>query len=88
MFQLMHYYIKARIKLRFLLVGTRCPDNYPYAFMWGAYCCKTRVEDDAKANLKECNGSPISLHSVCCENSEYQRCSNVEGCINNRGIVI
>ena len=71
-----------------LLVGTRCPDNYPYAFMWGAYCCKNAVEDNANAKFGDCDGSTISLHSVCCKNSEYQKCSSTAGCRNYRGMII
>ena len=83
MFSLMRCYIQARIKVWFLLVGTRCPASYPYAFMWGAYCCKTAVEC-----YNDRLRIPISLHSVCCEHSDYQHCSSVEGCKSNRGIFI
>ena len=54
--------------------------------MWGAYCCKTAMEENANANLDECDGSSISLHSVCCQNREYEKCPGAKGCLNNMGI--
>ena len=53
-----------------------CPNDFPYAFMWGEYCCKS---------AKDCDDVEISMDSVCCKNNDYQNCSDTTGCKNNRG---
>ena len=64
----------------FLPVGVLCPNSFPYAFMWGEYCCKTSKECDETTAL--------TLDSVCCEKNEYQVCSDTTGCKNNRGMIM
>ena len=70
----------------FRVLGTWCPRHYPYPFMFGEYCCKTAKEEDLTVNFDGCNGSHLSLNSVCCKNSEYLKCPGTGGCKTNRGI--
>ena len=53
--------------------------------MWGTYCCKNNTESRAIDHLKECDGSSISMDSLCCQNDEYIRCPSNEGCTGSRG---
>ena len=68
-----------------ILLGTKCPRDYPYAFMWGAYCCKTKYEDKTNDGIQECDNSVISLSSVCCNNDEYLSCPAQGGCKDRKG---
>ena len=34
-----------------IFLGSRCPNSYPYAFMWGKYCCKTENEDSLEEHI-------------------------------------
>ena len=76
------------------VLGSWCPRLYPYAFMWGENCCKTAKEDDSTSNLQlpfnfdGCDGSPLSLNSVCCKNNEYEKCPGTGGCKTNKGITV
>ena len=54
--------------------------------MWGEYCCKTEWEGTAENNLAACDGGLISINSICCEDNQYDKCPNMVGCKNNRGI--
>ena len=54
--------------------------------MWGEYCCETELEATANHNFAACDGGPISINSVCCEDNKYEKCPHIGGCINNRGI--
>ena len=68
----------------YFLLGNRCSNDYPYAFMWGEYCCKTELEENN--NFVACDGGPISINSVCCKDNEYEKCPHIGGCKNNRGM--
>ena len=63
----------------------KCSPAYPYAFMWGEYCCKTEWEGTSENNLDACDGSLISINSICCKDNQYDKCPNMVGCKNNRG---
>ena len=54
--------------------------------MWGEYCCKTEWEDTVNSSIIACDGSKISVNSICCEDNQYQKCPKKEGCQNNRGM--
>ena len=49
--------------------------------MWGTYCCKSNLEADRGMLMEECDGSLISLDSMCCQNNEYEQCRDSRGCI-------
>ena len=76
-----------------LLLETKCPEDAPYAFMWGRYCCKhpeenkVNVKDGTQitAELKGCDGGKIGFDSTCCKNNAKKICPNIKGCIDNRG---
>ena len=53
--------------------------------MWGEYCCKYAEEDQSAVSFGGCDGSSLSLSSLCCKNSEYQKCSGTGGCQNYMG---
>ncbi len=72
----------------FYCVVELCPKSFPHAFLWGEYCCKSAKEDQPLVPLDECDGGTLALNSLCCENSEYQKCSGTRGCRNNGGITI
>ena len=63
----------------------KCSDTYPYAFMWGEYCCKSESEKSTQNNLPECDGGHISIDSICCKDDQYEKCPHIGGCKNNRG---
>ena len=73
--------------LYFSLVD-RCSSAYPFAFMWGEYCCKTESEKITQSNLAECDGGHISINSVCCEEDQYEKCPHMGGCKNKKGMHI
>ena len=53
----------------YILVKEKCPDEHPYAYFNGSYCCK-EGDEDINENLGElCDGGKISLSSVCCKNN-------------------
>ena len=79
------HFVSSVINVLYYLLATKCDKGHPYAFMWGKYCCKTPKESNANANLKGCDGSPISLHSTCCHENKNIPCANMRGCRDNRG---
>ena len=63
--------------------------------MLGGYCCKSPEENEwnnidppVDPRFEGCDGSFLSLNSMCCKNNEYQKCAHPEGCANNKGNVI
>lgn len=62
-------------------VRKRCPQSYPFAFKWGKYCCATEKEDTSTIKVDGCDGSKLSLSSICCDQNDHQECSHSEGCI-------
>ena len=64
----------------------KCTKRYPYAFMWGTQCCRYEFEDTSAYGLSECDGRPLTLHSLCCKNNEYEKCSDPRGCENRIGL--
>ena len=68
-------------------LGAKCPGAYPYAFLWGTYCCKNKNESTAIDPIKECDGSSISIDSVCCKNDEYVKCPSDNECTGSRGSI-
>ena len=78
------------IKLGFS--GIRCNNDYPYAFMWGKYCCKNDTEDiiverNKPGHIEGCDGGTLSIDSVCCTNNDMIKCSSEEGCRNKKGML-
>ena len=69
----------------------RCTKEFPYAFLWGDYCCRHAYEnkfnDDcdncSNWTRKECDGGAISKSSVCCQNDEYIACPDIKNCTNS-----
>ena len=82
----MKYVYEQKLIFIFNIVAKRCPSAYPYAFMWGQYCCKTSEEEESAISFDECDAGLLSVNSVCCKNSEYQECPFLDGCTNNKGI--
>ena len=65
-------------------VRRRCPEDYPFAFKWGGYCCETPIEDKSSIHLEGCDGSELSMNSICCEQNNFLECPFDEGCTNNK----
>jgi hypothetical protein len=83
------------------IAGTHagCPENYPFAYFGGKYCCYTGYEkpgDGPQADWKdECNGSKLyrnagssNAMSVCCDKDYFAFCqdangNNLENCQDN-----
>ena len=82
------HYVHMHTLILFFPVVQSCPEKYPYAFMWGEYCCKSAEEDRLYVPFDGCNGMSLSLNSVCCKHNEYQKCPGAGGCRNHRGITI
>merc|ERR1711981_784352 len=52
-----------------------CPASHPFVYHDGDYCCSTSIEKEDKARDGErCDGGPISLGSLCCQNDDYKKC--------------
>ena len=66
------------------LAQMRCPDNFPFAFKWGKYCCATPFEDISSSHIEGCDGSGLSINSICCEKGNHQICPHTEGCIDSK----
>ena len=62
----------------------RCPDTYPFAFKWGQYCCATPFEDISSLHVEGCDGSGLSINSICCEKGNHQICPHTEGCFDSK----
>ena len=68
-----------------LYVGrARCPDDYPFAFKWGEYCCATPFEEISSIHIDGCNGGDLSMSSICCDKNNYRQCPSDQGCIDNK----
>ena len=60
-----------------------CPTSHPYAYHYGAFCCKTNQENTFE-NDPECNGGELTISSTCCESRQHIRCDDIP-CNNNKG---
>ena len=60
-------YLSINSRTFYILVDAKCPDDHPYAYLNGDYCCKEWHEDNIKQLGEGCDGSLISLSSVCCK---------------------
>ena len=43
-----------------------CPEQYPWAYLSGQYCCKTRMEGVDAADGERCDGGQLQYDSSCC----------------------
>lgn len=74
--------------LKCFMVAIKCQPKYPYAFMWGLYCCTSKLEKNSSIGMDECNGGAISLNSICCKDNDYEKCPDDRGCSNHWGEII
>ena len=61
-------------------VRKQCPQDFPYAFKWGEYCCRTTKEGTSTIELEGCDGGELSLNSICCDQNDHVECPHEEGC--------
>ena len=66
-------------------ISNECPSTHPWAYYNGDYCCKNDKEKVKSSYGDTCDGSKISLTSLCCLNDEYVECEHPDGCINYKG---
>ena len=57
-----------------LQLGQQCPNSHPYPFHNGQYCCAADREKVYAPQGTRCDGSAISIDSLCCENDSYIGC--------------
>ena len=65
-----------------------CPEDHPNAYYLGEYCCKFSKEKVDAALGDTCDGSNISLQSLCCDADEYIQCPNNRTCQDNQGTIL
>jgi len=53
-----------------------CPQNYPYVYYNGNYCCTYDTENVDTPDGELCDGGPIGVDSLCCKNQSFQMCAN------------
>ena len=51
-----------------------CPSSHPFAYLNGDYCCKTNKEKVHRPSGSKCDGSSISIDSICCAGDDHVRC--------------
>merc|ERR1719266_3161114 len=51
-----------------------CPSDYPFAYFNGNYCCKHGKEKIYAPQGSKCDGSSISITSMCCKDDEAMEC--------------
>ena len=73
-----------------------CPSDYPFAYLNGAYCCRTNRERTDKDGNPDgypneitsgtCDGIGFTRESRCCEKNAYFKCPDVNGCSDYPGM--
>lgn len=61
--------------------GNMCPTGYPFPYHYGEYCCKNGFEKVNAPQGSGCDGSSISLSSVCCQDDAFVACP-IHNCVN------
>jgi len=72
-----------------------CPPDHPFAYLNGAFCCKTNEERPLSNNQTPqneidsgtCDGVDFNRQSVCCKDEKYIRCPQGSGCFTSTGTV-
>ena len=72
-----------------------CPPDHPFAYLNGAFCCKTNEERPLSYNQTPqneidsgtCDGVDFNRQSVCCKDEKYIQCPHGSGCFTNTGTV-
>ena len=54
--------------------ASTCLEDHPYAYQGGSYCCRHPFEDVDHNYGESCDGSRLSLESVCCLQHDYAGC--------------
>ena len=60
-----------------------CPNDYPYPYWNGDYCCKTNEEKTGTQNEIDagtCDGMDFNIHSKCCKGNAFTACPWARGC--------
>ena len=64
-----------------ICLGTgKCPASHPYAYNNGKHCCAYNREKHYRPQGHKCDGSKISISSLCCLNDKHVRCQ-YEKCV-------
>merc|ERR1719454_320917 len=53
-----------------------CPPKHPYAYYNGHYCCAHNREKHYRPQGSRCDGSVISITSLCCKDDAHVPCKN------------
>ena len=56
-----------------------CPQDHPYAYLDGKYCCQSDREKVYEEEGEKCDGSVISRQSTCCLDNAYAECPDPDG---------
>ena len=84
--------MQLRCTISFLL-GVECSRSYPFAYLNGWYCCKTKEERPTSYGITPqheiksgtCDGKHFNRQSVCCKDEKYTRCSDKNKCLDYNG---
>ena len=84
--------LQLRYTISFLL-GVECSRSYPFAYLNGWYCCKTKEERPTSYGITPqheiksgtCDGKHFNRQSVCCKDEKYTRCSDKNKCLDYNG---
>ena len=60
-----------------------CPNDHPYPYLNGAYCCKTNEEKTGTQNEIDagtCDGMDFNIQSTCCKDNANTACPWGSGC--------
>ena len=84
--------LQLRYTISFLL-GVECSRSYPFAYLNGWFCCKTKEERPTLYGITPqheiksgtCDGFHFNRQSVCCKDEKYTRCSDKNKCLDYNG---
>ena len=57
-----------------MFLGSPCPQDVPYVYHNGDYCCKYNYEKVHEPQGELCDGGPIGIDSLCCVDDNFRRC--------------
>ena len=68
-----------------------CPLDYPFAYLNGSYCCKTKEERPVEWGITPqneiddgtCDGVDFNIQSVCCKAEAYTPCPDGSECFDS-----
>ena len=63
-----------------MLTDLECPQDHPFAYYNGEYCCQYEEEKVYAPQGEQCNGKDFNRTSLCCKDDAYVNCPGGEDC--------